>query len=208
MEQARKVYYKYLSDNWVLPENRWVLSERTNVVLRDFPVSPCEFSTDLAPFVTEIIEKHGLEEWKAAVLTNEMHRHLGIYSLIGVKMGILAREILQAGLDEMVVESFTGFIPPVSCMADGLQVSTGASLGRGTIFIKDVKQGEPVAVFIKSGQQIKLMLKREYREHVDELIHSLSRNSPSDTEGYFDKIRNISVKYWLELDRNDIFDIY
>jgi pyrimidine-specific ribonucleoside hydrolase len=207
MSQPNKIYYKS-SITRVIKDKNWILQERPNVVLREYPHSACQFTTDLAPYVDRIIERHGHEEWKAAVLTNEMHRHLGIYSIIGVKMGIRAREILQAGLDELVVDSFTGLHPPVSCMTDGLQVSTGASLGRGTIFVREVMLGEPVAVFRKDGQQIKLILKQPIREEINTLIRAYSSSSAHETHEYFEKIRNISITYWLELDRNDIFEVY
>ncbi len=87
----------------------------------------------MADYLDTLISIHGLEEWKAAILTNEMHRHLGAYSLVGVKMGILARELLKADLDELNVVAYTGSNPPESCLIDGLQIATGASLGRGTI---------------------------------------------------------------------------
>jgi len=57
------------------------------VLLKEIPSDPILFREDIEPFVKKIIEKHGLEEWKAALLTNEFHRHLGIYSIIGAKMG-------------------------------------------------------------------------------------------------------------------------
>jgi pyrimidine-specific ribonucleoside hydrolase len=207
MSPLRKVYFKS-TDSIVRHEDKeWKLDDRPNVVLREFPINAFQFSIDLAPYVDRIIEKHGHEEWKAAVLTNEMHRHLGLYSIIGVKMGIRAREILQAGLDELIVETFTGNYPPVSCLTDGLQVSTGASLGRGTIFVREVGKGEPVAVFRKADQQIRLVLKQSNREEINGLIQRISSGSSHESHEYFEKIRHISIKCWLELNRNDIFDV-
>ena len=112
------------------------LDSRHAVVLKMFPHDPAMFKPDVAPHVNRIIRKHGVEEWKATVLTNELHRHLGIYSLIGAKMGVRAREILRAPFDALKVVSHAGNKPPLSCMNDGLQVATGASLGRGTIKIE------------------------------------------------------------------------
>ena len=184
------------------------LQERPNVVLLKYPVDAGQFSPDLAPHVDQIISRHGLEEWKAAILTNEMHRHLGIYSIIGVKMGIRAREILQADLDELTVFSFTGFSPPISCMTEGLQVATGASLGRGTFGVKDLRPGEPAAIFKSAEKEVKLVLKLECREEVEKLIRSFSRASGHESHAYFDEIRKFSIGFWLEYDRNDIFEVY
>ena len=184
------------------------IRQRPNVVLREYPVDPSQFSPDLAPFVEEIIRNHGIEEWKAAVLTNEMHRHLGIYSILGVKMGIMAREILQAGMDDLVVDAFTGFKPPVSCMTDGLQVATGSSLGRGTISVRETDPGEASAIFRKSERSIKLALKEEHVKRVNALITVLAGGTDHKTHDYFDEIRNISIRLWLELDRRKIFYLY
>ena len=60
------------------------------------------------------------------VLTNEFHP-TGAYSIIGAKMGIRAREILEAPFDTLRVVSHAGDAPPSSCLNYGLQMATGAS---------------------------------------------------------------------------------
>ena len=64
------------------------LSPRNSVVFTDIPRNPSLFREDIRPIVTSLIDIYGIEEWKACLLTNEFHRHLGIYSLVGAKMGI------------------------------------------------------------------------------------------------------------------------
>ena len=84
------------------------------------------------------IARWGKEEWRAVILTNEIHGHIGIYSTIGAKMGIYALELLSRlcnKAEELKVLSFAGSRPPVSCFNDGLQISTGATLGHGSIKI-------------------------------------------------------------------------
>ncbi len=187
-------------------ERDWKLSNRPSVVFDQYPVDPNLFKNDLIPYIDKIINTHGHEEWKAAILTNEMHRHLGIYSLMGVKMGILARELLQTSMDDIRVEAYTGNIPPVSCMADGLQVATGASLGRGTITVMDDPQPRPEAIFVYDQIRLKLSLKDFYREKIESSIITISHKYPTDSSPYFDQIRKISIKYWLEFSRSDIFE--
>ncbi|MDD5507267.1 MAG: nucleoside hydrolase [Bacteroidales bacterium] len=113
-------------------------------VLDHFPADPGFFAEDIRGIVDRIIRAHGLEEWRAGVLTNELHRHLGAYAIIGTKMGLRAREYFRAGHDQLKVVSYAGSIPPVSCLNDGLQVSTGATLGHGLIRIAEVVTSEPV----------------------------------------------------------------
>ncbi len=184
------------------------LAERRLVVFRDFPVDPKLFQDDTAPFVKKIIETYGLEEWKAAVLTNEFHRHLGIYSIIGVKMGIRAREILEAPFDTLEVVSYAGNKPPLSCLNDGLQVSTGASLGRGTISIAPLPQQgnrKPAALFKYGEEQLTLRVKPEIIQQIKQDILAAIEKYGNVTPEYFDYIRKLSIQYWLKLDREKIF---
>ena len=62
----------------------------------------------MAAISGQVIEKHGLKEWKIVVMTNEFHEYLGINSIILAKMGLRAREYYHIGIDELTVESFVG----------------------------------------------------------------------------------------------------
>lgn len=181
------------------------LSPRRSVVLNVFPCDPSNFKEDVSPYVQEIIEKHGFEEWKACLLTNEFHRHLGIYSLIGAKMGIRAREIMEAPFDTLRVTSLAGNSPPLSCMNDGLQVSTGASLGRGSIQISD-QEPQPAATFLYKNKTLTLRLKRAWVDTVRGDIKKNLKEFGGLNPEYFSSIRKLSIRYWLDLDRQDIFD--
>jgi pyrimidine-specific ribonucleoside hydrolase len=179
---------------------------RRTVVFGQFPSDPGIIREDIRPLIGELIDRHGYEEWRAAVLTNELHRHLGIYSLLGVKMGIRAREILGATLDDLEVESYAGLNPPLSCMNDGLQVSTGATLGRGTIRVETSKP-HPGAIFIKGDERVRLRLKDSIVAGIKKDIAGAIENYGSLTPEYFAEIRRLSIRYWIEMDRDDLFDI-
>lgn len=180
------------------------LRPRPNVVLDHYPMDPASFRGDVAAVAGAIRDRYGDEEWKAAVLTSELHRHLGIYSLVGVKMGIRARELLNAGLDDLEVESHAGLEPPVSCLTDGLQVATGASLGRGSI---SVAEGERAAsaVFVKGETKLRLSLEAETIDGIRRDVQDAIQRYGALTPEYFDEIRRLSIRYWLELDRRAIF---
>ncbi|MBR5403508.1 MAG: formylmethanofuran dehydrogenase subunit E family protein, partial [Bacteroidales bacterium] len=68
-------------------------------------------------------------------LVNRFHGHIGIYSMLGVKMGLYVKDIFSAdGLTGHIgIVAYTGSVPPVSCLLDGLQASTGSTLGHGLI---------------------------------------------------------------------------
>ena len=180
------------------------LTTRQAVVLKAFPTDPLLFREDVGPHVRKTIEKHGLEEWKACVLTNELHRHLGIYSLIGAKMGIRAREILEAPFDALEVVSSAGSSPPLSCMNDGLQASTGASLGRGTIKIAG-GAAKPEAVFVHGSQKVTLKIREEVLNKIKADIQKALKTYGGLNPEYFAHIRQLSMDYWFNLDRREIF---
>ena len=116
----------------------------------------------------EDAHRYGSEEWKAMVLTNEFHRHLGAYSIIGAKMGIRAREILEAPFDTLRVVSHAGDAPPLSCLNDGLQMATGASLGRGSIQVQSGASA-PSAVFFGQDRTITLALKKDVVQRIKKI---------------------------------------
>jgi pyrimidine-specific ribonucleoside hydrolase len=181
------------------------LEPRQGVVLRRFPTEPSALRDDVAEVAAEILERHGAEEWKAALLTNELHRHLGIYSLIGVKMGIRARELLGASLDDLRVESHAGLRPPMSCLTDGLQVATGATLGRGTILVAG-SDPIPKATFSKGEARLELALKNPVWIRIRSDVASAVERFGKLTPEYFGEIRRLSIQYWLALDRREIFE--
>lgn len=180
------------------------LSPRDSVIFTEIPKSPSFFREDVRPIVNRVIDVYGIEEWKACLLTNEFHRHLGIYSLIGAKMGVRAREVLEAPFDTLEVTSNAGNNPPLSCMNDGLQVSTGASLGRGTISVLENKS--PSAVFVFNDISLTLSLKKEVWDRVKKDIRRLVEKHGGTNKAYFKDVRELSIRYWMDLDRYELFD--
>lgn len=178
-----------------------------NIVFESFPADPEFFRSDVKEYMDEIIDKYGKEEWRICVLTNEIHGHLGIYSLIGAKMGLKARKIFKAEIDQIKVYSYAGNIQPLSCMNDGIQVSTGATLGHGTITIFNDSIFQPKAIFSYKDRNIEIRLKEEYRERIETDISQGILQYGNLTSGYWKLIRKLGLKYWKEWDRNFIFDI-
>jgi pyrimidine-specific ribonucleoside hydrolase len=177
---------------------------RAAVLLDHYPTDSLLLQRDVAARAVEIIHRHGLEEWKSALLASELHRHLGVYSILGVKMGIRAREILEASADELRVESWAGFEPPLSCMNDGLQVATGATLGRGTISVA-TDRSEPKALFMKGSKRLELHLREEVTARIRRDVRDALESHGNLTPAYWAKIRELALDYWLELDRREIF---
>lgn len=97
----------------------------------------------------------------------EFHGHLGPYLVLGLRAGLYANQIL--GRDPMKTEAFirTKPTPPQSCFADGVQLSTGCTFGKGNI---SLSEGEGLLVtFKKNNQELTLTLKKEIVEEMDSL---------------------------------------
>jgi len=178
-----------------------------NQVIKEFPVDPSFYFYDLSSSVTEIIEKYGIDEWSSGVLANELHRHLGVFAIIGVKMGIRAREYFDTGVDEFSATSFAGSTPPVSCFNDGLQVSTGATPGHGLLTVTNNPPAIPSAEFIYLNRKIRLTLKPEITEKITSELKEINFVYGLDSNTYWELVRKNTIKYWLTMDRHEIFKI-
>jgi pyrimidine-specific ribonucleoside hydrolase len=178
-----------------------------NVVFNGFPVQRELFRYDVRPILDSAIARYGYDEWKANVMTDEFHGHLGVFSIVGAKMGIRARELFGVGPDMLAVVTYAGSKPPYSCLNDGIQVSTGATIGMGTIHLAADSITRPSAVFTFKGRSVRISLKKEYLDMVDSDINEGILKFGLMDDGYWKLIRHNALKYWLEWDRNKIFDI-
>jgi pyrimidine-specific ribonucleoside hydrolase len=186
--------------------NGTYVSER-NVVFNRFPDQREMFNYDVRPIMHDAITRYGKDEWKATVMTDEFHGHLGVFSIVGAKMGIKARELFGVGPDMLEVMTYAGTRPPYSCLTDGIQVSTGATLGMGTIHLAADSLARPSAVFTYKDRSIRISLKKEYLEKVDADINEGIVKFGLMDDGYWKLIRRNAIKYWIEWDRNKIFDV-
>lgn len=178
-----------------------------NQVIRSIPTDPSFYFDDLQPFVTRIIEKYGRDEWFAGVIANELHRHLGIYTIVGVKMGIRAREYFNTGVDEFHAVSYAGSIPPLSCMNDGVQVSTGATPGHGLLTVRNDTVLMPMVDFSYLNTTIRITLRPDLAEKIGSELKEINFVYGLDSNIYWELVRRNAIRYWLELDRHEIFEI-
>lgn len=176
-------------------------------VFYGFPLNPACYAEDVRPILEQALALHGPSEWRAAVLTNELHGHLGIYATIGVKMGIRAREYFDIGVDDIEATTYAGHRPPVSCMNDGLQVGTGATVGHGLIRVAECDTPRPEAQFRFKNRTIRLRLKPEYAARIRRDVERGIRLHGADTEPYWQYIRALALRYWAEFDRHEIFEL-
>ncbi len=80
----------------------------------------------------------------------ELHGHLGPFLVAGIRMGLLALDLLGSpGYFGIEAESETGTVPPVSCLTDGIQIGSGCTTGKGNLRV--VPGGRPRARFVTAG---------------------------------------------------------
>ena len=186
---------------------RGIYAPGRNIVFSTFPVQRELFRYDIRPIIDSAIALYGYDEWKANVMTDEFHGHLGVFSIVGAKMGIRAREIFSVGPDMLQVVTYAGSRPPYSCLNDGIQVSTGATVGMGTIHLASDSITRPSAVFTLKNRSVRISLKKEYLDKVDSDINEGILKFGLMDDGYWKLIRHNAIKYWIEWDRNKIFDV-
>lgn len=176
------------------------------VVFNAIPNAPNWLRSDLIPVVDTILERWGYNEYTIVAFTSEFHGHLGIYSIIGAKMGLRAMEYFKVGMDELKITSFAGTKPPLSCMHDGLQFSTGATLGYGTISVA-ADTALPKAVFDYKGRRIEMALKKKWRDRFAQDIAYAIDTYGLLSDAYWEHVRRQAISYWTKLDRFEIFNI-
>ncbi len=176
------------------------------VVFSGLPMHKEDYAADVQQIMDEAIEKHGLEEWRLVVITSELHGHLGIYSIIGAKMGLYARELLVRDLDGINIQSHAGLNPPVSCLNDGLQASTGATLGHGLIQAGETSTPVASARFIKGDTILELSLKQERANEIQRMIREALQSSGGLNDEYWLQVRIHALNIWARYDRKQIFE--
>lgn len=176
-----------------------------NHIIKHLPLTTEYYNDDIAPIALMAIDRHGENEWRYAVLTSELHGHVGIYSLLGVKMGLYARELLGVEAGTMHVVSYAGSTPPISCFNDGLQVATEATLGHGLIEVVHPFSPRIEAEFSTHNNSLRLRLKRDYAQILTHEIAELKALYGLGKE-YWEDVRILALRYWVEWKRKDIFE--
>ena len=94
------------------------------------------------------------------------HGHLGPNVTIGLRMGRIIVGRLGDTPFSFHIRCFTGKTPPLSCVMDGLQLSTPCTVGNGGIEI--VESGEVRATASdKAGRTVEVRLRPEISERIE-----------------------------------------
>ena len=179
---------------------------RPTLAVKGFPSDPNRYRAQTAALVNAgIPEKYGPDEWAAVVLTHEFHQHVGIYTVLGAKMAVRAREVLHAPTRSVQVLALTGRTQPLACTLDGLQVGLASTFGQNLIQAPEVEHPAVSAEFTYEGQHLRLSLKPMYQEKVTAYIRHARALHGNLTPGYFQEVEKACYEVWSDFDRRDIF---
>jgi len=124
----------------------------------------------------------------------KFHGHLGPYLILGIIAGRLSLKKLGCkkyfGLN---VKVYGANIKPKSCLIDGLQLSTGATYGKGNINKYTADKIKIIVFNLGNNKRIQLSLKKSITEKLDSL------RSHFESEEFAKKL--------LKIKRQDIFDL-
>jgi pyrimidine-specific ribonucleoside hydrolase len=177
-------------------------------VLLALPQDAVLYNAEAAALIHDgVPSKYGAEEWNAIVLTHEFHQHVGIYTLLGAKMAVRAREVLGAPMRAVKVISETTRRQPFACMVDGLQVGLGSTLGQNLIVVPDTATPAVAARFEFEGHTIRLSLKQEYVVRIEKIIEDARQTHGDLTPEYFHAVEDASYDVWKTFGRAEIFAI-
>lgn len=130
----------------------------------------------------------------------KLHGHAGPYLNLGIRMGLLALDRLDAkGYFDLVTEVELSYNTPTSCLIDGLQISTGCTMGKGNIKVNN--KPDRICAFFKTGDKslcitlkpetIKLIdFNKESCEDLGQQILDMSDGKLFDYEEKYDAIQN------------------
>jgi hypothetical protein len=122
-------------------------------------------------------------------------------------MGLRAAELLNAPQHAMTIVSSAPADQPVSCLNDGLLVSTGSTPGRGLFSHSPGPPGTVEASFAYNGRTVELRLKDEYRARIRTVIRGLLEQHTLEDDDYWDGVRELGLDIWQSWHRRDLFEI-
>lgn len=180
-----------------------ITPQEHNVLFEAFPREG--YRDDVEAIRPTTLARYGEQEWRAITLTAEMHGHLGIYAVLGCKMGLAALEHPICCEAPLRILSYAGAKPPVSCLNDGLQVATGSTLGHGQIELSSEGPARPMALFIQGDRRLRLRLKPAFDQLLTESLEEVLLTTGNRTSAYWSAMRRLALEWWREWDRHKIF---
>jgi formylmethanofuran dehydrogenase subunit E len=107
------------------------------------------------------------------------HGHVGPFLVMGLRMGLLANETLGRDPMETTALVAVGPRPPKSCLVDGVQFTTGCTMGKGNIEI--APETDPISVIFKRGEAaLKVSIRNDFLRRMDRDLEAAAEKAVID----------------------------
>ena len=141
------------------------------------------------------VETPKQRDWSDDILDRgiEFHGHGGPFMVVGLRMGIVALERLDAhGWFDLKCVVRLRWEPPDSCVIDGIQTSSGCTMGKHNIEVEE--QDGIAAKFTKGEEGLEVHLRSEVLDRI---------RMVSEAEGD-DEVKSL-ISELIEASETDIF---
>ena len=130
----------------------------------------------------------------------KLHGHAGPYLNLGIRMGLMALEMLDLnGYFDLFTDVELKYKTPVSCLVDGLQISTGCTMGKRNIRVINNPDAIRASFKVKNDNKVLIVsLKPEITDLInfkENSCENLGENilKMSDPELFDYEVKNESI---------------
>ena len=119
------------------------------------------------------VETPKQRDWRQDLLDKaiEFHGHGGPFMVVGLRMGLTALERLDAhGWFDLRCRAMLRWAPPDSCVIDGIQTSSGCTMGKHNIEVEE--QDGIAAEFTKGKERLEIRLRPEVLDRIRRVLKS------------------------------------
>ena len=112
-------------------------------------------------------------DWSDDILDRgiEFHGHGGPFMVLGIRMGLVALERLDAhGWFDLRCLAKLRWAPPDSCVLDGIQISSGCTMGKHNVYVEE--QDGIAAEFAKGERVLEIRLRQEILDRIRGVLAS------------------------------------
>lgn len=119
-------------------------------------------------------------------IIRKFHGHLGPNVIYGYRMGLIAKPDHHKGA---VAKVYCGSDPPMSCLIDGIQLTSGCTMGKNNIFVAG--EGELKAEFqYKDGTTRTISVRDDVR---DEFLNGLNHDNEDERSERIMKMKDDDI---------------
>lgn len=110
---------------------------------------------------------------------SDFHGHGGPFMVIGLRMGLIALRLLDSkGWFGLTCKAALNWAPPDSCVLDGIQISSGCTMGKRNLTLKE---GLGISAEFQSDQKkIQLTLRPEVYTEIKSILNPNTQQATAE----------------------------